>query len=209
MGTYRIAGVAVKVEVSTPMSKRRLRREHRAMQRHLALLRGLVLLTELRFSEHDAVTKEFGITTVEGREPIQAFRNLLQTKYMPGDTKARMLFDEFQEIDLYVSGPLELYFCLAQAMVERYRRLTAEDPTLRHPDLDSYLMANAPAFDAVVNLRDWVLHPGYSRQSNKAVSRLWDESGEPVGDHPYTIVARLLKLFGEVSENLNELARRI
>ena len=191
-----------------PMSKRRLRREHRAMQRHLALLRGLILLTELRFSEHEAVKKELGITTIEGREPISAFRNMLQTKYMPGDTKARMLFDEFQEIDLYVSGPLELYFCLAQAMVERYRHLTAEDPALCHPDLDSYLIANAPAFDAVMNLRDWVLHPGYSRQSNKAVSMLWDENGEPVGDHPYTIVARLFKLFEEVIEKLDEFARR-
>ncbi len=191
-----------------PLSKRRLRREHRSMQRHLALLRGLILLTELRFSEHDAVTKELDITTFEGREQIQAYRNLLQTKYMSGATKARMLFDEFQEIDLYVSGPLELFFCLAQAMVERYRRLTAEDPTLRHPDLDSYLISNASAFDAVMNLRDWVLHPGRTRQSNKAVSMLWDESGESVGDHPYTIVARLLNLFAEFSENLNELARR-
>ena len=106
------------------------------MQRHLTLLRGLILLTELRLSEHDAVKKELGITTVEGREPLYALRSLLQTKYMPGDTKARILFDEFQEIDLYVTGPLELYFCLAQALVDRYRHLTADDPTLCHPDLD-------------------------------------------------------------------------
>ena len=191
-----------------PMSKRRLQREHRAMQRHLGLLRGLILLTELRLSEHDAVKKELGITTVEGREPLYALRTLLQTKYMPGDAKARMLFDEFQEIDLYVTGPLELYYCLAQAMVERYRYLTADDPTLCHPDLDSYLIANAPAFDAVVNLRDWVLHPGYSRQSDKAVSMLWGENGEPVGDHPYTMVARLFQMFSEFMENLDEFARR-
>ena len=178
------------------------------MQRHLGLLRGLIFLTELRLSEHDAVKKELGITTVEGREPLYALRTLLQTKYMPGDAKARMLFDEFQEIDLYVTGPLELYFCLAQAMVERYRYLTADDPILCHPDLDSYLIANAPAFDAVVNLRDWVLHPGYSRQSDKAVSMLWGENGEPVGDHPYTIAARLFQMFGEFMENLDEFARR-
>lgn len=190
-----------------PMSKWRLRRELRAMQRHLAMLRGLILLTELRFSEHEAVKQELGITTIEGREPIDTFRNLLQTKYMPGDPKARMLFDQFQEIDLYVSGPLELYFCLAQAMVGRYRHLASEDPTLSHPDLDRFLIANAPAFDAVVNLRDWVLHPGYSRQSDKAASMLWGENGEPVGDHPYTIVVSLFNLFGEVIENLNELTR--
>ena len=191
-----------------PISRRRLRREYRAMQRHLSLLRGLILLTDLRFREHEAVKKELGIATIEGKESISAFRNLLQTKYMPGDTKARMLFDEFQEIDLYVSGPLELYMCLAQAMVERYRHLSTEDPSLCHPDLDNYLIDNAPAFDAVVNLRDWVLHPGYSRQSNKAATILSGENGEPVGDHPYTIVFRLLKLFGEVTENINELARR-
>ena len=178
------------------------------MQRHLALLRGLILLTELRLSEHDAVKKELGLTAIEDREQLHALRTLLQTKYMPGDTKARMLFDQIQEIDLYVTGPLELYFCLAQGMVDKYRHLTADDPTLCHPELDSYLIANAPAFDAVVNLRDWILHPGYSRQSDKAVSMLWDENGEPVRDHPYAIVARLFELFGEFMENLDEFARR-
>ena len=64
-----------------PMSKRRLRREQRAMQRHLAMLRGLILLTELRFSEHEAVKKELGIMTIEGRDPIHAFRNLLRGGY--------------------------------------------------------------------------------------------------------------------------------
>ena len=81
-----------------PMSKQRLRREHRAMQRHLGLLRGLILLTELRLSEHDAVKKELGITTVEGREPLYALRTLLQTKYMPGDAKARMSSMSFRKL---------------------------------------------------------------------------------------------------------------
>ena len=196
------------MEVLMPMSKRRLQREHRAMQRHLALLRGLILLTELRFSEHESVKKELGITTIEGSEPLHGLRTLLRNKYMPGGTKARMLFDEFREIDFYVTGPLELYFCLAQAMVERYRRLTAEDPTLCHPKLDRYLTANASAFDAVKNLRDWLLHPGYSRQTDKAASMFWDESGEPIADHPYAISARLFELFGEVAKNLDEFAQR-
>ena len=176
------------------------------MQRHLALLRGLILLTELRILEHDAVKKELGITTGEGREQLSALRTLLKTKYMPGDTKARLIYDEFQEIDMYVAGPLELYFCLVQAMVERYQLLASEDPTLSHPDLDRYLISNAPAFDAVMDLRDWVLHPGYSRQTDEAVSRLWGENGEPVADHPYTIAARLFQLLREVVENLDEFA---
>ena len=190
------------------MPKRRLRRELRAMHRHVAMLRGLVLLTELRLSEHDAVKKELGLTTVESKEPLNALRTLLRTKFMPGDTKARMLFDEFQEIDLYITGPLELFFALAQAMVERYRKLTAEDPTLCHPDLDRYLNANAPAFEAVKNLRDWLIHPGISRRTDEAVSMFWDEDGDPVADHPYTISARLLQLFGEVAEKINGFARR-
>ena len=190
------------------ISKRRLRREHRAILRHLALLRGLILLTELRLEEQDAAKGELGITKPEGREPLSALRNLLRTKYMPGDTKARMLFDEFQEIDLYVTGPIELFFTLAQAMVERYWKLTAEDPTLCHPDLDRYLIANAPAFDAVKNLRDWLTHPGISRRTDEAVSRFWDEDGNPAADHPYTISARLLQMFGEVAEKINGFARR-
>ena len=191
------------------MSKQRLRREHRAMQGHLDLLRGLLLLTELRFNENNAAKKELAITTVEDRETLSALRALLRTEYMPGDAKARMLFDQFREVDLYVTGPIELYFCVAQAMVERYRRFTAQDETLRHPDLDLYLIANAPAFDAVKNLRDWVLHPGYSRRADEAASILWDENREPASDHAYTIVARLFGLFREVVEDLDELSRRI
>ena len=190
------------------MSKRRLRREHRAILRHLTLLRGLVLLTELRFKEQDAVLGELGITKLEGKEVLYRSRDLLRTKYMPGDTKARMLFDEFQEIDLYITGPLELFFTLAQAMIEWYRKLTAEDPTLCHPALECYLIANASAFDAVKNLRDWLTHPGISRRTDDAVSMFWDEDGEPVADHPYTISARLLQMFGEVAEKIDGFARR-
>ena len=190
------------------MSKRRLQREHRAILRHLALLRGLILLTELRFEEQEAVTEELGITKLEGREVLSRSRDLLQTKYMPGDTKARMLFDEFQEIDLYVTGSLELFFTLAQAVIEWYRKLTAEDPTLCHPDLERYLIGNAPAFDAVKNLRDWLTHPGISRRTDDAVSMFWDEDGEPVADHPYIIAARLLQMFGEVAGKIDGLARR-
>ena len=190
------------------MSKRRLRREYRAILRHLALLRGLILLTEFRLEERDTARKDLGITILEGTETLSTFRTFLRTKYMPGDTKARMLLDEFQEIDLYVTGPFELFFALAQAMVERYWKLTAEDPTLCHPDLDSYLIANARAFDAVKNLRDWLLHPGHSRQTDKAVSMFWDKDGNPVTEHPYAISFRLLQLFGEVADKINGFAGR-
>ena len=190
------------------MSKRRLRREHRAILRHLDLLRGLILLTELRLEEQDTVMMELGITRLEGRETLSTFRTSLRTKSMPGDIKARMLFDEFQEIDLYITAPLELFFALAQAMVERYRKLTNEDPTLCHPELESYLIANARAFDAVKNLRDWLLHPSHSRQTDMAASMFWDNDGNPVAEHPYAISARLLQLFEEFANKINGFARR-
>ena len=172
------------------VSKRRLRREHRALLRHPALLCGLILLTELGLEEQDATEGELGITNLEGRETLSAFRNLLQTKYTPKDTKARMLFDEFQEIDLYVTGPFKLFFTLAQAMVERYWKLKAKDPTLCHPDFDRCLITDAPGFDAVKNLRDWLTHPGISRRTDEAVSTFWDEDVNTVRPDTVPISAR-------------------
>ena len=138
-------------------------------------------------------------------DPVQA---KLKAEYMPGHTKARMLFDEFDGIDLYIAGPLDMFFCLADALVDRYQLLAREEPTLCHPGFERYLSANRPAFDAVHNLRDWVIHPGYSRQPGKAESAFWNERGEPVADHPYTITVRLLQLFAEVINKLDESTRR-
>ena len=190
------------------LTKRWLRREHRAMQSHLELLRGLLLLIELRISEHDAAKQELGIVDFEDRESLYSLRMLLRYKYMPGETKARMILDEYQEIDMYVTGPLELFFCVAQAMVDRYRLNTEKYSTLTNHGLDQYLITNAPAFDAVKNLRDWLLHPGFSRQTDKAASMFWDDNGELVADHPYAIVVRLVILFEEVVKELDELSRR-
>ena len=35
---------------------------------------------------------------------------------MPEQTKARMIFDELQEIDLYITAPFELFLTIAQSM---------------------------------------------------------------------------------------------
>ena len=180
------------------------------MQRHLAMLNGLILLYELRLTELDAVQRELGDLPIENesRWQVKPVLAKLKAEFMPGHTKARMLFDEFSEIDLYVAGPLDLFFCLADAMVDRYKLLAREEPALCHQGLERYLSANRPAFDAVHNLRDWVIHPGYSRQPQKAESEFWNDRGELVADHPYAIAARLLQLFGEVVNKLNESTRR-
>ena len=96
----------------------------------------------------------------------------------------------------------------AKGVLPVYRQLTAEDPTLAHAELDRYRIANSPAFDAVKNLRDWLLHPGYSRQTDKATSMFWDENGEPVADRPESISVRLLQFFGEVAGKVDEFARQ-
>ena len=191
-----------------PLTKRRLRRERAAMLRHLAMMRVLILLTEFRFTEQGEVKKELGITELEGREQLFKLRTLLRDKYIPGSTKARMLFDEWQEIDMYVTGPFELHFCLAQAMVDQYQKLISEDPVMHHPELDRFLVSNSRTLDAVADLRDWVLHPGIQRQTDKAVSRLWDEKSNPAGDHPIRVSAKLFQLFEEFVENLDELIQR-
>ena len=69
----------------------------------------------------------------------------------------RMLWDENREIDLYTWGPLQLFFCVAWAFLDKYRYLSAQHPNLVFADLDRYIEENRAGLDATRDLRDWVL----------------------------------------------------
>ena len=137
-------------------------------------------------------------------DQIQAVRARILSEHMNGSIKARMSWDVSKEIDAYVWGPIELFFCSAQAMIDRYELLKASHPELAFRHLDDYISENKSVFAAVGNLRDWVTHPGYSRNAHEAlaeISREFDERG--VGPF-YEIVRRLIDLYRQFLERFSD-----
>ena len=69
--------------------------------------------------------------------------------------------DAGREINLYAWGPA---------------------PRLVSADLDRYIEESSAGLDAARNLRDWVLHPGGSRQPDSAMEMLFSAGGAGAGD---------------------------
>ena len=189
------------------IGKRQLRRELRALRGHCEMLNGLVILFDLRMREYSDALETLVISVVETEEQATAVARFIRTKYMKNNTKARTSFDELKEISLYMSGPLQLFFCAAQAVVERYHRLKRTNPKLTHPPLEKYLLENEAAFGAVQNLRDWVSHPGHSRDPDNAMETLFAFDEDKTHEHPYRLALQSLRLFEQFLEKLDHNAK--
>ena len=196
----------------TKISKKQLRKEHAVMLRRYHLFRGLAILSDLRIREYVEVMQELGLKKTETQDDLMAVRELVSLKYMNNGPKARMLLDAYREIDIYIWGPLELCFCAAHVIVERYNRLKKQYPVIALPDLDNYLIDNQAAFEAVKQLRDWALHPGYFRVASDAM-KIFDQRdgyrhyGNLTAKHPSEILFRLFGLFQQLLDSIHEHAR--
>ena len=186
------------------MNKKQLRREFRAFLGHHYTLCGLDVMARIRVRQFLEALREARDEHSATDDQIQAVRARILSEHMNGAVKARMAWDVPKEIDTYVWGPIELFFCSAQAMIDRYEQLKAEHPELAFRRLDDYISENKSIFDSVGNLRDWVTHPGYSRNAHEAlaeISREYDERG--VGPF-YEIVRRLIDLYRQFLERFSE-----
>ena len=186
------------------MNKRQMRREFRAFLGHHYTLCGLDVIARIRIRQFLEALREARKNHRATDEQIEAVREQLLSKHMKGVTKARVGWDASQEIDTYVWGPIELFLCSAQAMIERYEQLKASHPELAFPDLDDYIKDNQRVFDDVSNLRDWVTHPGYRGNAHEALVQIahqYDKSGGMVF---YGIVRALLDLYRQFLERFNE-----
>lgn len=183
--------------------KKQIKKEYVAMLAHYELLQGLALISSIR------VRRFLGIVRDEGVEKINTLdgMNLIRGKMFEVASiqpKARMMWDVTREIDSYVFGPMQLFFCVSWAVIDRYRYLANQHPDLVLVELEQYVHINSVSFDAAKKLRDWVLHPGYSRSPDKAMTMFFGNDGTPVNSHPQQIVNRLLALARQLLERLCE-----
>ena len=179
------------------------------MLRHLHVLRGLGMLSIMRIKEYREAVRDLAIDSVDSKADDMAIRNQLRIHYMKGELKARMLLDEFREIDAYIIGPTVLYLCMAQALVERHRRLKRDCPELALPILDQYLQQYSSVFDAVQSLRNWALHSSHFVPEERVIKELFQGKGQSGERDPLGVVATTFELFQQLLEKIDETAKQM
>ena len=182
--------------------RKQLKKEYAAILSHYHLLNGVRLISNARLRRFlDAVRYQRDNAT-SGEDMLHTIRrSLCQSASLT--PKARMPWDADREVDLYAWGPFQLFFCIAWAVVDRYRYLTRLHPELAFSDLDRYLKENQAGLDATWNLRNWVLHPGYARRPDDAMELLFAAGGAPGNTYPQEMVNRLVDLVAGFLEHLN------
>ena len=181
-----------------------MRREFRAFLGHYYTLCGIEILARVRIRQFIGALREARNDQIAAEEQLDAIRARILTEHMKSAPKTLMAWDVPKEIDVYAWGPLELFFCSAQAMIDKYHALKASHPEVGFPSLDSYISDNKPVFDAVEGLRDWVTHPGYSRNAHEALAEISQIYREQNLGHFYEVVRRLLDLYRQLLERLED-----
>ena len=176
------------------------------MLSHHELLHGLALISNKRLREFIDAIRNQRANKVAREDILDAVRQQM-CQVASIDPKARIPWDANREVDLYAWGPMQLFFCVAWAFLDRYRYLKRLYPELVHAALDRYIMENGAGLDAAKKLRDWVLHPGYSRQPDDAMEMLFAAGGAPGNTYPQVMVNRLLELTSNFLEQLRDQAR--
>ena len=95
-----------------------LKREQAAMLAHYELMHGLALISNLRLRKYlGLIEAQRAKKTVE-EDPLETLRKAMRQEASI-KPKARMLWDDNREIDLYTWGPLQLFFCVAWAFLDK------------------------------------------------------------------------------------------
>ena len=183
-----------------------LKREQAAMLSHYVLMSGLALISDFRLQKYLGLIEAQRVKKTAEEDPLDALRQAVRQEASL-NPKARMLLDADREIDLYAWGPMQLFFCVAWAFLDRYRYLRAQHPNLVCADLDRYIEENRAGLDATRALRDWVLHPRDLRGPDNAMEMLFSAGGAPGNAYPQEMVHRLVDLAAKFLEQLGEQAK--
>ena len=176
------------------------------MLSHYELMRGLALISQMRQVRYLDL---LGEQRSKGRTTDEALRAVRQAtrEEMSIKPKGRVFFDADRELDLHAWGPMQLFFCVAWAFLDRYRYLRNRHPDLECDDLDRYIEENRAGLDAARTVRNWVLHPGIRRRPDDAMVKLFSVRDGWRTAYPVDIVNRLVELAGMFLEQLHERAR--
>ena len=175
------------------------------MLSHYELMCGLALISEIRLVRYLDL---LGDQRSQGRTGDEALRAARQTtrEELAIKPKARVFFDADWELDLHAWGPMQLFFCVAWAFLDRYRYLRGQQPDLVYDDLDRYIEENRAGLNATRKVRDWVLHPGIRRRPDDAMVMLFSVRDGWQTAYPVDIVNRLVELAEKFLEQLRERA---
>ena len=176
------------------------------MRSHYELLRGLAIISNLRLRKYLDAIQDHRAKKTPQEDMLHAVRKSIRQEASI-DPKARMLWDANRELDLYAWGPMQLFFCVGWAFLDRYRYLRNQHPDLVFADLDRYIEENSAGLEATRNLRDWVLHPGGSRQPDSAMEMLFSAGGAPGNAYPQEMVNRLVELAAKFLRQLGDQVR--
>ena len=175
------------------------------MLSHYELMRGLALISQIRQARYVNLIGEERSKGRTGDEVLRAVRQATREE-ISIKPKGRVFFDAERELDLYAWGPMQLFFCVAWAFLDRYRYLRDRHPDLVCDDLDRYIEENRAGLDATRTVRNWVLHPGIRRHPDDAMAMLFSVRDGWRTAYPVNIVNRLVELAGTFLEQLRERA---
>ena len=183
--------------------KKELKREHAAMLSHVELLHGLAQISNARIRMFiDAIQCQRAKGTT-AEDTMQAVRQAM-CDAASLEPKARMLWDVNREVDMFVWGPMQLFFCVAWAFLQRYRYLKRRYPEVTLDDLERFIEGNRAGLDAAEELRNWILHPGHNRSPDDAMGKLFAVGGAPGNIYPQAMVNSLLALADRFTEMLGD-----
>ena len=183
-----------------------LKREQAAMLSHYVLMSGLTLISDFRLQKYLGLIGAQRVKKTAEEDPLDALRQAVRQEASL-NPKARMLLDADREIDLYAWGPMQLFFCVAWAFLDRYRYLRAQHPNLVFADLDRYIEENSTGLEAIKKLRDWMLHPGGLRRPDDAMKMLFSVRDGMKTAYPLEMMNRLVGLAARFLEQLSGQAR--
>ena len=183
--------------------KKELRREHAAMLSHFELMHGLAVISNARIRRFIEAVQDQRDKGTSDEDMLDVVRKAVCHSESI-ELKARMLWDANREVDLFVWGPMQLFFCLATAFLRRYGYLKTRYPDVVLEDLERYIEDNRAGLEAAETLRNWVLHPGHNRRPDDAMEELFAAGGPPGNAYPQEMVNRLLDLAARYSEVLGD-----
>ena len=143
------------------MKYRDHRDHHRALTRHVHLLRAAINLAQYRSRELFTMLQRLGEPL--DREKIRQVQ--LETAKELGGVRAKIPLDIPGEILKHYFGPLHISLALLHALIARYCELEHANPVYRDDLIDEFRLKHADFVHDLEAMRHSILHDRYANRS--------------------------------------------